>query len=117
MAAANRRVRAVITAVILMVVAVCAIALGLVFTSGLGLADAAGRPLDVSAVSIVPSAVPSAPPSAAPTPTPTSTPSDDGGPAVVTGPPPVTIELDDHGGDRNANDPNDNSGHGNSNGD
>jgi len=77
-------------------IAAAGVILGVVLASGASLADAAGEPLNVPAVSIVPTTSP---------PTPTLTPDDDS-PEVVPGPPPVTVDLDDHGDD-------DNSGRGN----
>jgi hypothetical protein len=108
------------TAALLAIVAVTAIALGIVFTSGLGFADAAGQPLGVPAVSVTPSPASSAEPTQTATPSPSPTPDDDS-PEVVTGPPPVTVELDDHGGLRDDGSSDDssggssNSGRGNSN--
>ena len=138
MTVGDRRARSAITDAVLAIVAVAAIALGIVVTSGLRFADAAGEPLDVPAVSITPSPVPSADPSADPSaepgakpsadpsatamPTSSPTPGDDkpevvtgptsgnDEPEVVTGPPPVAVELDDHGGLRNDGSPDDDSG-------
>lgn len=73
-----------------LLVAVAAV-LAVVLTSGLSIADEAGQPLSVPAVSLTPE--PSSP-SATPTPTPTV---GDGSPEVVYAPDPVTV--DDHGGD------------------
>ncbi|MBG6054118.1 cell division protein FtsN [Salinibacterium sp. CAN_S4] len=124
MTSQGRPARTAITVAILAAVAATAIALGIVITSGLGFADAAGQPLDVPAVSITPSAAPSTEPSPEPSPTATPSPSptpDDDSPEVVTGPPPVTVELDDHGGLRDDGSSDDssgdssNSGRGNSN--
>lgn len=67
------------------------IALAALLVSGFRISDEAGRPLGIPAVAVSPG------PSATPTPTPT--PSADDSPDVVDAPPPVTVQLDDHGGD------------------
>ena len=128
------RARSAISDAVFAIVAVAVIAVGIVVTSELRFADAAGQPLGVPAVTITPgpgpvprtepgaepnirpSARPSPAPSAKPraTATPTSSPSasaapgndepgaepgppsGDDEPEVVTGPPPVEVELDDH---------------------
>lgn len=119
----TRMERAPLAWILVGVFAVVGITLGIVLTSGIGFADAAGQRLDVPAVSVVPT--PSSTSIPTPTPTPTNDNDDDDSPVVVPGPPPVTVELDDHGGDRDKTDDNktdddktsdDNSGHGNSNG-
>ena len=135
---AARRARSATTRTVFAVVAVAAIALGIVVTSGLRFADAAGQPLGVPAVSITPSPVSGAVPSGAPdakrsagptatapptsSPTASPTPGDDepevvtgptledDEPEVVTGLPPVAVELDDHDGLRNEGSPEDVSG-------
>ncbi len=76
--------------------------LGVMLVSGLSLADAAGRPLGVSAVFVTPTPSATGTPSASPTPAPTGGTDGDTAaapPAVVTAPPPVFVNLDDHGGD------------------
>jgi len=90
--------RSIGTWIVVGVVALAATVLAIVFVSGLGVADEAGRPLGVPGVAVTPG------PSRTPTPTPTA----DDSPDVVDAPPPVTVQLDDHGGD------NGNSGSGNS---
>ena len=117
------RARSAISDAVFAIVAVAVIAVGIVVTSELRFADAAGQPLGVPAVTITPSPVPrtepgaepnirpsarpspapSAKPSATATPTssPTSSPSSSATPGndepeVVTGPPPVEVELDGH---------------------
>ena len=134
------RARTATTDAVFAIVAVAVIAAGIVVTSELRFADAAGQPLGVPAVTISPSPVPSAEPGAEPnaepsakpslapsaTATPTSsasssaTPDDDepgavpgslsgdDEPEVVTGPPPVEVELDDHDELRNDDSPDDN---------
>ncbi len=67
------------------VVGALAAVLAVLFVTGLGTADEAGKPLGVPAVSITPG------PSATPTPAPD--------PTIVEAPPPVAVQLDDHGGD------------------
>ena len=114
MTTTRRRAREIITAAMLSLFAVLAIGLGIAFATGLGVADAAGQPLDVPAVSISPSPVQSAEPIPTAVPTPSFSPNDDDNPEIVTPPPPVTVELDDHGGERTVDDlQGDNSGHGN----
>ena len=87
------------------VIAAVGITLGVILSSGIGFADAAGERLDVPAVSIVPTPADEG--------TPTPTPTNDDEPDIVDGPPPVTVDLDDHGGDRDRGG-DDNSRHGNS---
>lgn len=90
----NGLMRSLATWIVVGALAATAIVLAVLFVTGAGTANQAGKPLGVPAVSITPG------PSAAPTPTPD--------PSVVEGPPPVAVQLDDHGGD------NGNSGSGNS---
>ncbi len=87
------------TSIVVAVVACATAVLAVTFVSGLGIADEAGKPLGVPAVAVSPG------PSSVPSPTPTPT---TDAPNVVDAPPPVVVELDDHGGD------NGNSGRGNS---
>jgi len=81
--------------------AIVAATLGIVLASGLSLANAAGRPLDVPAVSVTPTSPATATPSSSPT---ASAPvsGHDETPQVVTAPPPVTVTLDDNHGDTHA---------------
>lgn len=65
------------------------IALAALLVSGFRISDEAGRPLGIPAVAVSPG----------PSTTPTPTPSADDSPDVVDAPPPVTVQLDDHGGD------------------
>ncbi|WP_143544743.1 hypothetical protein [Salinibacterium xinjiangense] len=132
--------RSAIADAVFAIVAVAVIATGIVVTSELRFADAAGQPLDVPAVSITPSPVPGAEPAAEPnvkpspkpsqepTATPTSPPtsssapgddepgvvtgplSGDDEPEVVTAPPPVEVELDNHDGLSNDDSSGDSSG-------
>jgi len=91
------------TWLLLGLLAAVSVGLAIVLISGLSLGDETGQPLGVPAVSVVPG------PSSTPSPSPT------GGPAVVSDPPPVQVDLDDHGGhggDDGSDD--DNSGHGSS---
>ena len=62
--------------------------LGIVLVAGAGTADEAGRPLGVPAIAVTPG----------PTPIPTPSSTADDSPHVVDGLPPVTVDLDDHGG-------------------
>lgn len=130
---AVRRAPSVVIVALLAGLAVTATGLGIVVTSGLGFADAAGQPLGIPAVSITPSPVPGAEPSATATPAPSpmplplalptpspfpsttppptpSTMSGDDEPEVVTAPPPVAVELEDHGGLSDDDSPIDDSG-------
>jgi hypothetical protein len=80
-----------------------AIALGTILITGVSVADEAGRPIGVDAVSVQPAPTPSS----TPTPTPSPSSSSEG---VVDPPDPIEVELgDDHGGDDGSDD---NSGHG-----
>lgn len=87
--------------------------LALVLISGLSLADAAGQPLGVPAVSVTPTPSTTSTPSASPTPAPggsTDGNTADAPPAVVTAPPPVVVDLDDHGDDHGGTGSGDDSG-------
>ena len=93
--------RSVGTWLVVGIVGAAATVLAVVLVSGAGIADEEGRPLDVPAVSVTPG------PSSTPSPT------ADDSPDVVDAPAPVSVDLDDHGGDngnRGGND--DNSGKG-----
>lgn len=101
------RVRIAATWVILGLVVGVGATLGTILITGVSVADEAGQPLGVDAVSVHPTSVPSPTPSVTPTAVPTATPDDNGGQTeegddsaeVVPAPPPVEVELDDHGGD------------------
>ncbi len=80
--------------------AIVAATLGVVLSSGLSLANAAGRPIDAPAVSITPTAPHSNIPSPSPTPPAPAgagAGAHDGPPSVVAAPLPVTVTLDDNG--------------------
>jgi hypothetical protein len=62
---------------------------------GIGVAEEPGQSLNVPALNVTPA------PTGQGTPSPSSSPTTSAGsPAVVDGPAPVTVPLDDHGGDR-----------------
>lgn len=98
-ATGKRRPHGAASWIVIGTLAIVAATLGVVLASGLSLADAAGRPLDVPGVSITPMPSGASSPSPGPTSPSTGQGSDDPYPEVVTAPDPVTVTLDDHGGD------------------
>jgi hypothetical protein len=86
------------------------VTLAVVLVSGVSVADEAGAPLGVEVVSVTDAATST--PSSTGTPTPTPTSSNDV--SVVPAPQPTEVEIDDHGGDRPDDKPEDNGGSGNS---
>ncbi len=86
------------------------VTLAVVLVSGVSVADESGAPLGVEIVSVTDAAT--GVPSSTATPTPTPTSSSDV--SVVPAPQPTEVEIDDHGGDRPDDKPEDNGGSGNS---
>jgi hypothetical protein len=95
------------TWLVLGLLSIVALVFALVLTTGLSIADEAGQPLDVPPVAITPDP-------ARPAPTPTATQSGDN-PTIVDPAPPITVEIDDHGGHGSDDPPGDDSGGGGSN--
>lgn len=86
------------------------VTLAVVLVSGVSVAEEAGAPLGVEVVSVIDAATSSPSPTGTPSPTPSSS----SEVSVVPAPQPTEVEIDDHGGDRPDDEPDDNGGSGNS---